>query len=900
MKYRHIKQLITSIAIGAVILSIAPVPAYSDEIIPDGIKEEILTEQTEEGDTPENTDDIFDIEGDAISEIQNISGNNEPETENISDPLNNASEDNSDKTGPVGGFIQTDPGYDIPISTPVQKRMLLKSSNLPSYYNLYEDNKLPAIKNQNPYNTCWAFSTIGALESNLSLSRNDPLDLSELHLAYYGTHTAAGDKNCNNDTTTSTSRWLDNGGNLFLAARTLANSAGPVAEADAPYTQAYNFDPSAAYNDAARMKNAYFINTDDTAGIKRAIMTYGGVAAAYYDSDESNVYNSDTYAYHCTENGSNHAVMLVGWDDNFSRDNFLIKPEGAGAWLVRNSWGQNRYSHSGYFWLSYYDSSFRSSGSVVAFEADTQVYDHCYTYAGQPISSGVYTAYGNVTQTVEFDVDAQEAIRAVSFELGSLNTTARVTVTNKKTGESVSASVHTSFVGIYTVEFNDPLEIPTDTTVKVSIEYTSDVENGEILIVCETENSFYYGAENVRFTGVCDKAFYLDTFECDCDPRVQLLSDDATIEYQSVTGISLNKEDLPLDKGEEGTLTATVYPENATDRTVTWSSSNEKIATVTSNGKVKGITAGSAIVTAKTNDGGYTATCNIWVRPTFVSDIILNSSSLKMTKGNTYKLTATVLPNDADNRNIIWDSPDKNVATVTQNGTITAVGKGTTLVTCVALDGSATYAACTVEVSAASSPTPTPTPTPSPTVTPIPTVTPVPTDTPKVSVKSVTLNKKTATLIKGKTLTLSATVKPANAANKKVTWKSSNTSVAKVSSKGVVTAKKAGKATITVTTDDGRKTAKCTITVKNPIKVKKIKLNKKTATIKAGKSIRLKASISPKDATNKEIMWKSSNKKIATVDKNGKVKCLKKGKVTITATAKDGSKKKATCKITVK
>lgn len=131
---------------------------------------------------------------------------------------------------------------------------------------------------------------------------------------------------------------------------------------------------------------------------------------------------------------------------------------------------------------------------------------------------------------------------------------------------------------------------------------------------------------------------------------------------------------------------------------------------------------------------------------------------------------------------------------------------------------------------------------------------------------------------------------------KKVKWSSSKKSVATVNSKGVVTAKKKGTATITAKV--GSKKYTCKVTVKQP--VKSVKLNKKSATLKKkGGTVTLKATISPKTANNKDLTWKSSNKKVATV-KNGKVTAVGNGTCTITATTKDGSKKKATCKITVK
>ena len=158
--------------------------------------------------------------------------------------------------------------------------------------------------------------------------------------------------------------------------------------------------------------------------------------------------------------------------------------------------------------------------------------------------------------------------------------------------------------------------------------------------------------------------------------------------------------------------------------------------------------------------------------------------------------------------------------------------------------------------------------------------------TPKIS-------KKKVTVAVGKTVTL----KISKAGKSKVTWKSSKPKIASVSKKGQVKGLKAGKAVISAKV--GKKTLKCTVTVK-AIKIKKITLNKKSCTMTQGEKFTLKASFSPKDASNRSLTWKSSNKKVATVDSKGVVKAVSPGKATITATAKDGSKKKCSCSVTVK
>mgnify|MGYP002619399508 FL=1 len=181
------------------------------------------------------------------------------------------------------------------------------------------------------------------------------------------------------------------------------------------------------------------------------------------------------------------------------------------------------------------------------------------------------------------------------------------------------------------------------------------------------------------------------------------------------------------------------------------------------------------------------------------------------------------------------------------------------------------------------------------------------TDTAKPTVKKVTkvsLSKKSVVLVKGRSTTVKATVTPTDATNKKLKWTTSNSKVAVVNSQGKITAKGRGNATIKVMALDGsNKYATVKVTVKQP--VTSVKLNRKSANLKVKgnakqKTVTLKATAYPKNANNKAVSWKSSNTRIATVNSKGKVIAKKRGTCYITATAKDGSKKSAKCKIVVK
>jgi Bacterial surface proteins containing Ig-like domains len=259
----------------------------------------------------------------------------------------------------------------------------------------------------------------------------------------------------------------------------------------------------------------------------------------------------------------------------------------------------------------------------------------------------------------------------------------------------------------------------------------------------------------------------------------------------AVNSISLNKSSATITVGDSVTINATVRPANATNKKIAWSSSNTAIATVNANGKITAKKAGTAIITAKTNDGNKTATIKITVeekKPAIISvtGITLSKTNLSIEAGKSSTLTYTIAPTNATNQEVSWSSSNTAVATVDSNGKITAKAEGNATITVTTKDGSKT-ATCSVVVTKAEPTT--------------------------VSVTEITLDKTTLTLDVGEFKTLVPTIKPGNATNKAVTWSSSDTSVATVDSNGKVTAKSEGTTTITVTTKDGNKKDTCVVTV---------------------------------------------------------------------------------------
>ena len=249
--------------------------------------------------------------------------------------------------------------------------------------------------------------------------------------------------------------------------------------------------------------------------------------------------------------------------------------------------------------------------------------------------------------------------------------------------------------------------------------------------------------------------------------------------------ITINKTELVLDKEKATeTLTATVSPENADDKTVTWSSSDESVAKVDKNtGKVTAVKAGTATITAETVNG-KTAACKVTVKSSAIETITINKTEIELARGKSETLTAIVSSENDYDKTVTWSSSDPNVATVDKNtGKVTAVKAGTATITAETVNGKTAECKVTVKPSA-------------------------------IMPEKITINKNEIELAKGKSEILTTIISPENAYDKSVTWSSSDTSVAEVGkNNGKVKAVKAGSATITAKTVNG-KTATCKVTVK--------------------------------------------------------------------------------------
>lgn len=520
----------------------------------------------------------------------------------------------------------------------------------------YMKNNYPATRNQGNYGTCWAHSAMTLAEFDMVKQGKPIPDYSELHLAYWGytngSPSIAGDTGDRVRFVPSDgSNILDLGGNEGIAAQTLMRRRGVAAESTAPYSSADrianggSLSSSTEHDDVAYLKNAYEINIDKNPDqVKEAIREHGAVGVCFYAaspeaSDMQWIYNKDTNSFY-DYFGSipNHAMTVVGWDDNYPAVNFgrpNVKPDCDGAWLVRNSWSStSKADLSSYFWLSY--ASKNVEGAYVFEFTDSDPYDNNYYYDSQTRDS-LFTSnnscWANVFHVPEGS--KKQRLTAVSFEgLTTIKQGSNYVIEiykNPEEGDPTSSGLVSEatttgkifYRGYYTIDLASPVTLnPGDSFAVVIRDNGTDDSNNthgmKIAMEKECSNNVESVVSSQRgqsFAGdyAHDNLFndpyrWWDTYNLD---KHNIIISALTVnaeDYTDRSSLTLDKDSLTFsEKRKDATVTATVLDENGNeDKTtpVAFTIGDPSLAYVDVNGQ-------QAIVSPKLDaDGTTTLTAN--------------------------------------------------------------------------------------------------------------------------------------------------------------------------------------------------------------------------------------------------------------------------------------------------
>ena len=437
--------------------------------------EENVVEISTEAETEENTGTFDYIKGRPLSES---------EKEEVTNAV--------DEFAGKGSFID-DADDTFADSTENLPETAILKVNLPAAYDGRKEGLVTSVKTQK-YGDCWAFSALELLQIN-SIKKGfvKDCDLSERHLVYYSFHSLKGTPGQQEGEGTTyqdngaASICFQNGGTYEYAMRTLGSYAGAADESSAPYDYLNESLPENSefvyQNARVRLKNAYLLNTANQNEIKEAVLSYGAVGISYYSGLA--YYNYDTAAQYCPGRiKSDHAVVIVGWDDCYAKENFKTMPKQNGAWLVKNTWG-TVFGDNGYFWLSYEDASI--SGKAYAMEAEqTGVYDNIYqcdntlmdeavTQENELVAANNYILEGTdeyceIPSAVTFAVPYGNMAYQVSLYKNSQKE-------NPESGQTLLEEPVEGYInnaGQYTVELPEIEQQPKGTVISVVITFTGE------------------------------------------------------------------------------------------------------------------------------------------------------------------------------------------------------------------------------------------------------------------------------------------------------------------------------------------------------------------------------------------------------------------------------------------
>ena len=385
----------------------------------------------------------------------------------------------------------------------------------PYKYDYRAEGKMPEIKNQSTFGTCWAFASLMALETTLMPEKN--IDFSEDHMSIK-----------NNFSMTQ-----NDGGEYTMAIAYLASWTGPVLEEDDPYGDGYSPDGLEA---VVHLQEAQVLESKNYDNIKKSVFLYGGVQSSLYmempDSKSTSIYyDRDKYSYYYIgPEKPNHDIVIIGWDDTYPASNFTIEPDGDGAFICANSWGED-FGDMGIFYVSYYDSNIGIHNVIYTGIEETDNYDNIYQtdlcgWIGQIGYDRDYAYFSNV-----YTAESDEDLEAVAFYAIAPDTNYEIYIVEDFVDESSFNSRRLltkgsfSNAGYYTVDIPEKVSlkeggryaivvyIQTPNTKRpVAVEYRGNTATASVIIddgegYISPHGDIWIRTEDTKQCNVCLKMF---------------------------------------------------------------------------------------------------------------------------------------------------------------------------------------------------------------------------------------------------------------------------------------------------------------------------------------------------------------------------------------------------------
>ena len=775
---------------------------------------------------------------------------------------------------------------------------------------------------------CWAYSAMNALESTLLNKYSTTYNLSNSnnivnvsHERFYLAKAFSG-SNANEYGFMT----LGKGGYALHSILYLTGGYGPIAlNSNSPFNGEYTSDTLVSRNNVLNQKKIYDVTEIQVIGgvdpdsdsavsnkinaIKDLINSGIGVTTNSRSLRSGcSCFNTDTRASYCPDlngsYGSNcnyHASLIVGWNDNYSKDNFAegYKPDKNGAWIIRNTHGS-----SGEYYISYYDPYLLNNENMAITSIKSVGYDHIYQYNPSGCKSyqyaGDYYCYSlgsvpskQVVSIFEKNGEGNQKLDSVGFYVQSSSSKSVEVYFSSSSSNDIPSDL-----------FDSNNKICEKNNITNNGYYSCELSNSKII----SQQYFFIGLKGngqiFAFQGNSHPTLSNDKVGISVRKNYYLnnstwtdaaISNSSTIFVKAFTtdtndepsiigvdSVTISPNVLNLKVGESSSLTYNISPSNADIKSTELSSSNTGVVSVDKDGKVSAVGIGTANVVIKVvgqdnSEASDSIVVNVISQYTSVNSVTLVdtnnntlSNSMNLNIGEEVTIKFLINPSNVTLKETNWTNSDSSKVSMKDSvgyALIKGIEVGSSDIEITVKDYDGNVKTDSVKVNVINSNQP-------------------------VLVSSIALSPTSVTLNPNGTYKFNVTVSPSNATNKGVTWSSSNTNVVSVDQNGNIKALKEGTAKIRVTAKDGSgKYAEASVTVESSkptnILVTGVSLNASTVKMYVGQSYQLIHTIKPSNATNKGVTWSSSNTNVVSVS-NGKIVGKSSGKARITVTTNDG------------
>lgn len=600
-------------------------------------------------------------------------------------------------------------------------------------FSLLDYGKVSKAHDQEKTNMCWTFATTSTIESSLLIEQNKEVDLSEKHIDYSTIYTLDdGTKNPFG----YYSKTKDVGGNYYLSGAYLSAGRGPILETKLPWSTS-----TSSKSNTLNQKSDYYVNEIDyisskscdantILAIKKNLTEYGAMGAQIYAETPTYVSNDKLSYYYNGNNTINHALTIVGWDDDYSASNFKTTPKGNGAWLTKDTYPTiftgNSTIPAGYHYVSYYDTNI-CTNLMSAYKVETTSFDNKYTNnihgfsgniattdASSIIFKNIYTKQNNASEKLskvniftgypgdKYEIyysDVDDYSKAVKIGEG---TATKEGYTSINTSKNISITSEKFYIYL-----------------KYTTAYT-EVDNGKTYHVFPVETFASSSTAEDKWYYVANKPSGVSYYSIDSTSWIDTTTNNSLQFYPVMSAFTKNETenieiknttknpiDLNIQNGGYVYITLNLTNVNINDLSLKITKNNTDVTnlfTITKDTNGFKIT-----LTDKVTAGTYEVTissANASTKTTFTiedkKDVLVTNINIvgkdEISVAGTLNLSVEITPTNATNKNIYWSVNNVRVATINQSGILTGIKEGEVVVTASAKDGSGIKATKTIKI----------------------------------------------------------------------------------------------------------------------------------------------------------------------------------------------------------